>query len=98
MPWSANSSRFQPNPAPSVTRPPERWSSDAIALARVIGSDSTGSATEVARPMVDVALHAVASATHGSRVRRYRSSGRSAPPVPGCAASRRIGMCVCSGT
>jgi len=41
---------------------------------------------------------AMARDTHGSRVRRYRSSGRSAPPVRGCAASRRTGMCVCSGT
>jgi hypothetical protein len=41
----------------------------AIVLARVIGSDSTGSATAVASRIRDVAWAAVASDTHGSRVR-----------------------------
>ena len=60
---------FQPKPAPIVTRPPERWSRVAICLASVIGSDSTGSATAVERPIVVVTAAAVASETHGSRVR-----------------------------
>jgi Asp-tRNA(Asn)/Glu-tRNA(Gln) amidotransferase A subunit family amidase len=68
-PWSASSSVFHPKPAPSVTRPPERWSTVAIVFARVIGSDSTGSATAVASRMREVTLAAVASDTHGSRVR-----------------------------
>ena len=38
---------FQPKPAPIVTRPPESQSSEAIVVASVIGSDSTGSATAV---------------------------------------------------
>ena len=68
--WSASSSVFQPKPAPIVTRPPERWSRVAMVLARVIGSDSTGSATAVPSRIVDVTAAAVASATHGSSVRR----------------------------
>ena len=60
---------FQPKPAPMVTRPPERWSRVAIAFASVIGSDSTGSATAVDRPMRVVTAAAVASEIHGSRVR-----------------------------
>ena len=89
---------FQPNPAPTVTRPPDRWSTVAIVLASVIGSDSAGSATAVPSPIRAVTAAAVASDTHGSRVRRYRSSGSAAPPVPGCGAARWTGMCVCSGT
>ena len=42
----------------------------AIALASVIGSDSTGSATAVDRPILVVTAAAVASDTHGSSVRR----------------------------
>ena len=61
---------FQPKPTPMVTRPPERWSSVAIVLASVIGSDSTGSATAVASRIREVTAAAVASETHGSRVRR----------------------------
>lgn len=64
--WSASSSVFHPNPAPMVTRPPERWSIVAMVFARVIGSNSTGSATEVPRRIVDVTAAAVARATHGS--------------------------------
>ena len=60
---------FQPKPAPTVTRPPERWSSVAIALASVIGSDSTGSDTAVERRIRSVTAAAVARETHGSRVR-----------------------------
>ena len=60
---------FQPKPAPIVTRPPERWSRVAIVLASVIGSDSTGSATAVDRPIREVTAAAVASDTHGSSVR-----------------------------
>ncbi|MCP9965280.1 hypothetical protein LUX57_09130 [Actinomadura madurae] len=67
--WSASSSVFHPNPAPTVTRPPDRWSSVAMALASVIGSDSTGSATAVASRIVDVTVTADASETHGSSVR-----------------------------
>ena len=48
--WSVSSSVFQPKPAPIVTRPPDRWSRVAMALASVIGSDSTGSATAVDEP------------------------------------------------
>ncbi len=61
---------FQPKPAPMVTRPPERWSRVAIALASVIGSDSTGSATAVESRIREVTAAQVASETHGSRVRR----------------------------
>ena len=68
-PWSASSSVFQPKPAPTVTRPPERWSRVAIALASVIGSDSTGSETAVDSRIRDVTAAAVASDTHGSSVR-----------------------------
>ncbi len=60
---------FQPKPAPIVTRPPERWSSVAMVLARVIGSDSTGRATAVESRILVVSAAAVASETHGSRVR-----------------------------
>ena len=95
--WSSSSSVFQPKPAPIVTRPPERWSRVAIALASVIGSDSTGSATAVESRIREVTAAHVARETQGSSVRRYRSSGSSSPPV-GCAASRRTGMWVCSGT
>ena len=45
-----------------------------------------------------VTAAAAARLVHGSRVRRYRSSGSSEVPVPGCAASRRVGMWLCSGT
>ena len=41
----------------------------AIVLASVIGSDSTGSATAVDSPILVVTAAAVASETHGSRVR-----------------------------
>ena len=41
----------------------------AIALASVIGSDSTGSATAVDSRIREVTAAAVASETHGSRVR-----------------------------
>ena len=64
-PWSASSSVFQPNPAPTVTRPPDRWSSVAIVFASVIGSDSTGRATAVPSLIRDVTAAAVASETHG---------------------------------
>ena len=68
--WSSSSSVFQPNPAPIVTRPPERWSRVAIVFASVIGSDSTGSATAVDSRIREVTAAAVASETHGSSVRR----------------------------
>ena len=68
--WSVSSSVFQPKPAPMVTRPPERWSSVAIVLASVIGSDSTGRQTAVERPIRSVTAAQVASDTHGSSVRR----------------------------
>ena len=45
-----------------------------------------------------VTAAAPASATQGSRVRMYRSSGSGSSPVPGCGASRCTGMWVCSGT
>ena len=61
---------FQPNPTPSETRPPERWSSVAIVLASVIGSDSTGSATAVESPIREVTAAQVPSVTQGSSVRR----------------------------
>ena len=67
--WSVSSSVFQPKPAPMVTRPPDRWSRVAIDLASVIGSDSTGSATAVDSRIREVTVAAVASETHGSRVR-----------------------------
>ena len=52
-----------------VTRPPERKSSVAMVFASVMGSDSVGSATDVASSIVVVASAAVANATQGSRVR-----------------------------
>ena len=61
---------FQPKPAPTLTRPAERWSRVAIVFASVIGSDSTGSATAVDSPIRSVTAATVASETHGSRVRR----------------------------
>ena len=67
--WSAISSRFQPYPTPSTVRPPERWSTEAMVLARVIGSLSTGIATAVPRRIVEVTEDTAASATHGSSVR-----------------------------
>ncbi len=60
---------FQPKPAPIATRPPERWSRVAICLARVIGSDSTGSATAVDSRIRAVTAAAVAREIQGSRVR-----------------------------
>lgn len=68
--WSVSSSTFHPKPAPSVRRPPERWSRVAIVLASVIGSCSTGSATAVESRIREVTAAAIASETHGSRVRR----------------------------
>jgi hypothetical protein len=67
-------------------------------LANVMQSCSTGSATAVDKRTRVVTADAAPSDTHGSRVRMYRSSGSDSSPVVGCAASRLIGMCVCSGT
>ena len=41
-----------------------------MVFARVIGSDSTGNATAVESLICEVTVAAVASETHGSRVRR----------------------------
>ena len=54
--------------------------------------------TAVPSLIVLVTAAAMLSATHGSSVRRYRSSGSSAVPVRGCGESRRTGIWVCSGT
>ena len=69
-----------------------------MVLASEIASCSAGSATAVPSRIVDVTAPAMLSDTHGSSVRMYRSSGSSWVPVPGCSASRRTGMWVCSGT
>ena len=68
-PWSASSSVFHPNPTPTLTRPPDRWSRVAILFASVIGSCSTGSATAVDNRTRDVTAHAVPRLTQGSNVR-----------------------------
>ena len=49
-PWSSASARFQPKPTPSVTRPPERWSSVATCLASTIGSCWAASRMPVPEP------------------------------------------------
>ena len=68
-PWSSASVRFQPNPTPRVTRPPERWSSVATCLASRIGSCWAASRMPVPSPMRVVTAAAVESATSGSRQR-----------------------------
>ena len=68
-PWSSASARFHPKPTPSVTRPPERWSSVATCLASTIGSCWAASRMPVPSPMRVVTAAAVDSATSGSRQR-----------------------------
>src|SRR5258708_3169692 len=66
---------FQPKPTPSVTRPPDRWSSEAMVLASAIGSCWLGSATAVPSLMAEVTAAAMLSETHGSRGARERPAG-----------------------
>ena len=61
------SSRTRPR---ASTRPPDRWSSEAMVLASVMGSCSAGSATAVPSLITEVTAAAMLSDTHGSSVRR----------------------------
>ena len=65
-PSASNSSRDQPTPTPSVSRPPLRTSSDAACLATSTGLCSGRSSTPVARAIVRVAAAAKLRPMSGS--------------------------------
>ena len=67
-PWFSISSTFQPPPMPKMKRPPDSWSSEAMALAVTIGSCCGTSRMPVPSFSFLVAAAAKASATNGSWV------------------------------
>ena len=69
VPWSRNSSIFQPAPTPKMNRPPEIRSMLAASFAVMMGSRSISSAIPVNSSILDVTAAAAASVTNGSRVR-----------------------------
>jgi hypothetical protein len=70
MPTPSNSSRHQPTPAPRITRPPERWSAVARALAVWTGfrygMTRTLVPTWIFWVMVRRYVTAVSGSSHGS--------------------------------
>jgi hypothetical protein len=75
----SNSSEFQPVPMPTITRPPESWSSVATALAMLKTSRSRISATPMPSFSVLVALAAIASETNMSAMCLYGSGMEPSP-------------------
>ncbi len=69
VPWFSISSRFQPAPMPSSTRPPDSRSSVATSLAVTIGSRWMSSEMPVPRRRRSVTIAAAVRAMNGSRMR-----------------------------
>ena len=74
-PRSSISSRIQPTPAPRMTRPPERWSSVASALAASTGWRWGRTSTVVPSFARSVTPATMASAVSGSRKVASGASG-----------------------
>ena len=75
-PSAENSSASHPTPTPSVTRPPERWSSVAISFAVTTTLRCGSTSTPVARRIVSVR-----AATNVSQISGSGRSNTSAPPA-----------------